>query len=59
VLLSFGLPFAIIPLIMFTSRSDIMGVLVNHRLTNLIAWLIASVVVALNIFLIYQTFFGG
>jgi manganese transport protein len=59
VLLSFGLPFAIIPLILFTSRSDIMGVLVNRRLTIIIAWLIAAVIVALNIFLIYQTFFGG
>jgi manganese transport protein len=59
VMLSFGLPFAIIPLIMFTSRADIMGVLVNRRLTVIIAWLIAIIIVALNIFLIYQTFFGG
>ena len=33
VVLSFGIPFALIPLVMFTSRRDIMGVLVNHRLT--------------------------
>src|SRR2546428_3670991 len=33
VVLSFGIPFALIPLVMFTSRRDVMGVLVNHRLT--------------------------
>ena len=58
VVLSFGLPFAIIPLIMFTSRKDIMGVLVNRWLTNLLAGLCAVLILALNIFLIYQTFSG-
>ena len=58
VVLSFGLPFAVIPLIMFTSRKDIMGVLVNRRLTNLLAGLCAVLILALNIFLLYQTFFG-
>jgi manganese transport protein len=58
VVLSFGLPFAVIPLIMFTSSKDIMGVLVNRRLTNLLAGLCAVLILALNIFLLYQTFFG-
>jgi len=58
VVLSFGLPFAVIPLIMFTSRKDIMGVLVNRRLTNILAVLCAVLILSLNIFLIYQTFFG-
>ena len=58
VVLSFGLPFAVIPLIMFTSRKDIMGVLVNRRLTNILAALCAVLILSLNIFLIYQTFFG-
>ena len=58
VVLSFGLPFAVIPLIMFTSRKDIMGVLVNRRLTNILAGLCAVLILALNIFLLYQTFFG-
>ncbi len=58
VVLSFGLPFAVIPLIMFTSRKDIMGVLVNRRLTNILAGLCAVLILSLNIFLIYQTFFG-
>ena len=59
VLLSFGLPFAVIPLVMFTARKDIMGVLVNHRVTTMIASLVAALIVALNLFLLYQTLFGG
>ena len=58
VLLSFGLPFAIIPLIMFTRRKDIMGVLVNNRFTTLLASLAAAIIVGLNIYLLYQIFFG-
>jgi manganese transport protein len=58
VVLSFGLPFAVIPLIMFTSRKDVMGVLVNKWFTNLLAGLCAVLILTLNIFLIYQTFFG-
>ncbi len=58
VALSFGLPFAIIPLVMFTSRKDIMGVLVNQRITTLLASLTAVLIVVLNIFLIHQVFFG-
>ena len=42
VLLSFGLPFAVIPLIIFTRRRDIMGVLVNNRVTTVVLCMIAS-----------------
>src|SRR5437764_3459965 len=42
VVLSFGIPFALIPLVMFTSRRDLMGVLVNRRLTVAAAWAIAG-----------------
>ncbi|MCL4393569.1 MAG: Nramp family divalent metal transporter [Chloroflexi bacterium] len=59
VVLSFGLPFAIIPLVVYTARRDVMGVLTNHRVTTLVASLIAALIVALNIFLLYQTLFGG
>jgi manganese transport protein len=59
VILSFGLPFAIIPLVWFTSREDLMGVLVNARLTTVLASLIAGLIVALNLFLLYQTLGGG
>jgi manganese transport protein len=58
VVLSFGLPFAVIPLIMFTSRKDVMGVLVNRWLTTFLACLCAALILALNFFLIYQTFSG-
>ncbi len=59
VVLSFGLPAAIIPLVMFTSRESLMGILVNRRLTTIIASMIAAVIVFLNIYLLYQTFTGG
>ena len=59
VVLSFGLPFAIIPLIMFTSRRDIMGTLVNQRITTIAAIIAAVLIIALNLFLLYQIFFGG
>ena len=59
VVLSFGLPFAIIPLVMFTSRSDIMGDLVNRRITTILAGLIATIIVALNVYLLYKTFITG
>ncbi len=59
VVLSFGLPFAIIPLVLFTRRRDIMGELVNHPLTTLLAALAALLVVLLNLYLLYATFFLG
>jgi manganese transport protein len=59
VVLSFGLPFAVIPLVWFTQRRDIMGVLVNHRITTAIASMVAAVIVFLNLYLLYQTFVGG
>ena len=58
VILSFGIPFALIPLVMFTRRRDIMGDLVNHRITTILVTGVVAVIVTLNIFLLYQTFFG-
>jgi manganese transport protein len=58
VVLSFGLPFAVIPLVMFTSDRAVMGVLVNKWFTNLLAGLCAVLILALNFFLLYQTFLG-
>jgi manganese transport protein len=57
VVLSLGLPFAIVPLVLFTSRREIMGSLVNRRTTTTIAWLITSLIVALNLYLLYDTIF--
>jgi len=59
VVLSFGLPFAVIPLILFTSRRRIMKVLVNRPLTTLVASLVAGLIVFLNIYLIIQLITGG
>jgi manganese transport protein len=55
VVLSFGIPFALVPLVYFTARRDIMGALVNRRITTLAASAIAAVIIALNIFLLAQT----
>ena len=59
VVLSFGLPFAIIPLVMFTRRRDLMGTLVNWRSTTVLAWLVTTLVVSLNFYLLYQTLWGA
>src|SRR6266540_3681070 len=56
VVLSFGIPFALIPLVIFTSKRDIMGVLVNHRATIAAAAVVAALISGLNIFLLAQTF---
>jgi manganese transport protein len=58
VVLSFGLPFAVIPLIIFTSRRKIMKVLVNLKVTTLVTSLVAALIVVLNIYLLVQIFSG-
>jgi len=57
VVLSFGIPFALVPLVMFTRRRDLMGTLANHRVTTLIATIVVGLIVFLNVYLLYQTFF--
>ena len=59
VVLSFGIPFALIPLVLFTRRPDLMGTLANHRRTTALASAVAALIVALNAFLLIQTFAGG
>ena len=59
VVLSFGIPFALIPLVVFTSRPSLMGGLANSRLTNVVAAGVATVIVSLNLFLLYETFLGA
>ena len=58
VVLSFGIAFALIPLILFCSNRELMGTLVNRRVTTVIAWIVSVLIIALNIFLLYQTFLG-
>jgi manganese transport protein len=59
VVLSFGIPFALIPLVLFTRRRDLMGVLVNTRLTTAIAMLVTAVIVGLNLYLLLSLVNGG
>ncbi len=59
VILSFGLPFAVVPLVLFTRRTDIMGELANHRVTNWTATLVATLILVLNGYLLYQMLWGG
>jgi manganese transport protein len=54
VVLSFGIPFALVPLVMLTSNRGVMGVHVNRRLTTVVACAIAATITLLNAFLIYQ-----
>jgi manganese transport protein len=57
VVLSFGIPLALVPLVILTSRRDVMGVHANRQLTTTVAWGCATVISALNVFLLYQQFF--
>ena len=59
VVLSFGLPFAIVPLVRFTSDRDTMGILVNRRSTTRAIGLIAALIIALNVYLLYTMLVGG
>jgi manganese transport protein len=58
VALSFGIPFALIPLVIFCRNRKLMGALVNRRLTTVAAVGVAGVIVSLNVFLLVQTFAG-
>lgn len=58
VILSFGIPFDLIPLVMLTSRRDVMGGLVNRRHTTVVASVVAAVICLLNVTLICLTIAG-
>jgi manganese transport protein len=57
VILSFGIAFALIPLIVFTSDKKLMGTLVNKKVTTIVAWCVAALIIGLNLFLLYQLIF--
>lgn len=59
VVLSFGLPFAIIPLLLFTRSEKLMGPLVNRRITTAALGVVAVVIIMLNFYLLYATFTQG
>lgn len=58
VTLSFVLPVAIIPMLLITRRKDLMGPLVNKPITNMMGWLITSVIIGANAVLVFLTFTG-
>jgi manganese transport protein len=59
VVLSFALPFAVIPLVVFTARRSIMGDLCNRRITTVVAAVLAGLIVALNLYLLARTLWGA
>ncbi|MDP9793356.1 manganese transport protein [Catenuloplanes nepalensis] len=56
VVLSFGVPFALVPLVMLTRRRDVLGEHVNRPVTTAAAWVVAGLIIALNVFLLVRTF---
>jgi manganese transport protein len=58
VVLSFGIPFALVPLVLLTRRADVMGALVNRRVTTVAAVVVAGLIIALNGFLVVRTVAG-
>jgi manganese transport protein len=56
VVLSFGIPFTLLPLVALTRRADIMGPLVNHRLTTAAAVTVVAMIITMNVYLLYATF---
>jgi manganese transport protein len=59
VILSFGIPFALVPLVLFTRRRSLMGELTNTRLTTVVASVVVTMIIGLNLFLLYHTLIGG
>jgi manganese transport protein len=59
VVLSFGIPLALVPLVILTCRRSVMGVHVNRPLTTVLAWGCAILITGLNLFLLFQQLFMG
>ncbi len=58
VVLSFGIPFALVPMVLLTRRRDVMGSLVNRRITTVAASSVAALVIALNGYLLFDLLLG-
>jgi manganese transport protein len=58
VVLSFGIPFALVPLLILAGRRRVMGEMVNPRWLSAVAGTLAGLIIALNVFLLQQVFFG-
>jgi manganese transport protein len=59
VVLSFGIPFALVPLVLLNRRRDLMGALVNPGWLTGLVGVLSAVIIALNVFLLQQLFFGS
>jgi manganese transport protein len=57
VILSLQLSFAVVPLVFFTSNKAIMGKFTNSRTITVMSWLITFIIIGLNAFLLFKTFF--
>jgi manganese transport protein len=58
VVLSFGIPFALVPLVRLTGHAPLMGDDTNRRLTTGLGWIVVSLISLLNVVLIYLTVKG-
>lgn len=59
VILSLQLPFAIVPLVLFTSNKEKMGEFVNSKWVTILAWIVTVIIIVLNIFLVGYIFVTG
>jgi manganese transport protein len=56
VVLAFGIPFALVPLVLLTRRADIMGSLVNRPVTTAAATAVAVLIIGVNVYLLWAVF---
>jgi manganese transport protein len=56
VVLSFGIPFALIPLVLLSRRADVMHELINRPITTVAAWAVSAVIIGLNVYLLVVAF---
>jgi manganese transport protein len=59
VVLSFGIPFALVPLVLLGRRRDLMGSLTNPPWLTAVVSVLSAMIIALNVFLVEQVFIGG
>ncbi|HEY3895807.1 MAG TPA: Nramp family divalent metal transporter [Pseudonocardiaceae bacterium] len=58
IVLSFGIPFALVPMVLLTRRADVMGPFVNRPSTTAVASVIAAMIISLNVYLLYNVLLG-
>jgi manganese transport protein len=58
IVLSFGIPFALVPMVLLTRRADVMGPFVNRPSTTAVASVIAAMIILLNVYLLYNVLLG-